>query len=103
MKRLPPRTRPSSSTRPSQVPYDNRGWAYIAKGEFERAIRDLDEAIRLNPRLATAYDKRGWAYAAKGDNDRAIADLSEAVRISPRFFVAYSKRAWAYMLKNEYE
>jgi tetratricopeptide (TPR) repeat protein len=35
--------------------YNNRGEAYGELGQHERAIEDLDEAIRLDPQDADAY------------------------------------------------
>src|SRR5262245_43440118 len=60
--------------------YINRGIAYGAKGDNDRAIADLSKAIEINPKYAAAYYNRGAAYRAKGDNDRAIADYSSAER-----------------------
>ena len=54
--------------------YNNRGVAYADKGEYDRAIQDYDEALRLDPSQAVAYNNRGNAYIDKGDFDRAIAD-----------------------------
>ena len=39
-----------------------------------QTILKLDEAIRLNPKDATAYLNRDNAYVEKGDYDQAIAD-----------------------------
>src|SRR5262245_6466774 len=36
--------------------YHNRGVAYAALGQHERAIQDYDQAIRLNPRNAVAFN-----------------------------------------------
>ena len=47
--------RPSASTRNSRCAYYNRGVAYNGKGEYDRAIADLDQAIRLDPKFAIAY------------------------------------------------
>jgi tetratricopeptide (TPR) repeat protein len=41
------------------VAYSNRGWAYDSKGDYDRAISDLDQAIQHDPRLANAYGYRG--------------------------------------------
>jgi tetratricopeptide (TPR) repeat protein len=38
------------------------GKAYANLGEYERAIRDFDEAIRLDPQYAVADSSRGNAY-----------------------------------------
>ena len=55
--------------------------AYNSK-DYDKAIRNFTEAIRLNPD-ASAYYNRGISYMAKGDNARAIADLEAALRLSP--------------------
>ena len=54
------------------VAFSDRGIAYARKGQYDRAIEDLDQAIRLNPNYAAAFNNRGSAYSAKGDLDRAI-------------------------------
>lgn len=38
--------------------YAQRGAAYAHQGELDRAISDLSEAIRLNPRMLEAYVNR---------------------------------------------
>ncbi|MFQ5924663.1 MAG: tetratricopeptide repeat protein, partial [Dehalococcoidia bacterium] len=69
-------------------------------GEFERAIEDLDEAIRLDPRVAMSYGNRGFAYYNLGEFERAIEDYDEAIRLDPQDAVAYVLRAMAYTLLN---
>ena len=46
--------------------YNNRGNAYLSKGDPDHAITDYDAAIALNPRHAHAYGSRGRAYIANG-------------------------------------
>ncbi|MCD6490503.1 MAG: tetratricopeptide repeat protein [Thermodesulfobacterium sp.] len=41
------------------VAYYNRGNAYLNKGEYDLAIKDLTKAIELNPNYAAAYNNRG--------------------------------------------
>ena len=55
--------------------------AYKSK-DYDKAIRNFTEAIRLNPD-ASAYYNRGIAYMAKGDNARAIADFEAVLKLSP--------------------
>jgi tetratricopeptide (TPR) repeat protein len=62
---------------------------YAAKGDNEKAISDLNETIRLNPKDATAYYNRSSVYAEKGDNDKAISDLNEAILLDPKDAQAY--------------
>ena len=74
--------------------YGNRGRSYRVKKDYDRAIADFSEAIRLDPKIAKAYNERGGAYYGKKDYDRAIADYSEAIRLNPKYAHAYSGRCW---------
>ena len=47
-----------------------RGAVWLQKNEIDRAIGDLDEAIRLDPRDAKAFSNRGAAWGEKGEFDR---------------------------------
>ena len=60
-----------------------RGNAYREKGEFDLAIADYTEVIRLTPSLPQGYHDRGVAHRLKGDREHAIADFQQAVRIAP--------------------
>ncbi len=76
--------------------YFDRGVASFDLGQYERAIQDFDEAIRLNPEFATAYYNRGLAYADLGQYERAIQDWDEAIRFNPEYAAAYNNRGVAY-------
>src|ERR1700687_2230729 len=65
------------------VAFQNRGTAYLGKGDNDRAIEDYDQAIRLDPNYANAFNSRGVAYQNKGDNARAIQDYDQAIRLDP--------------------
>jgi lipoprotein NlpI len=80
-----------------------RGNGYHEKGDYDRAILDYDQAIRLNPSHANAFSNRGVAYARKGDYDRAIQDYDEAIRLNPNHADAFSNRGVAYGRKGDYD
>ncbi|MDR2589273.1 MAG: tetratricopeptide repeat protein [Spirochaetales bacterium] len=60
-----------------------RGYAFSVKRDYDKAIADYGEAVRLEPRNAAAFCNRGTVFHAKGDYGRAAADLTEALKIDP--------------------
>ena len=78
----------------------NRGISYARKGQYDRAIADYDQAIKINPRDAMVYYNRGLAYHNKGQYDRAIADYTKAIEINPRDAMVYTNRGIAYEEKK---
>jgi tetratricopeptide (TPR) repeat protein len=53
----------------------NRGLAYHSKNDFDRAIADYTEVIRLDRQDATAHYNRGLAKLKKGDAPGGNADM----------------------------
>lgn len=79
----------------------NRGNAWYTKGEYDRAIADYDESIRLDPKNPNPRNGRGLAWREKREFDRAIADFNEAIRLAPKFGVTYSNRGEVWRLKGD--
>ena len=50
--------------------YCNRGVAYARERRFNTAIRDYNEAVRLEPNEGLYYHNRGVAYRAQGKNSK---------------------------------
>jgi tetratricopeptide (TPR) repeat protein len=81
--------------------YAERGNVYMAKGEYDRAIADFDEAILLKPTYSIAFGFRGNAYRKKGENDRAVEDYDQAIRLDPKNVVAYFGRGFVYGMRGD--
>ena len=71
------------------VAHNNRGNAYATKGDYDRAIQDFDELIKLNPMHAKPFNNRGVAYSRKGEYDLAIGSLDEAIKLNPNYGGAF--------------
>lgn len=82
--------------------FNNRGMAYRAKGELDRAIQDYSQAIKLNGKLALLYNNRGVAYDRKSEFDRAIQDYEQALKLKPSPEI-YFNRGNAFLAKAQYD
>ena len=63
--------------------FRNCGWAYSALGQYDRAIEDIDQALRLKPDDADLLGNRCYAKAGAGALAAALADGNEALRRMP--------------------
>jgi tetratricopeptide (TPR) repeat protein len=66
--------------------FNDRGVAYVDKREYDRAIEDFDQAIKLDPNYALAFNNRGIAYADKGQYDRTSRTTitpDSSIRMAP--------------------
>jgi tetratricopeptide (TPR) repeat protein len=82
------------------VDFYNRGLAYTLKDQYDRAIEDFDEAIRINPTYALAFKGRGNVYLSDGQYDRAIEDFDHVIGLNPNDAWAFVGRGGAYFGKG---
>jgi protein O-mannosyl-transferase len=85
------------------VSYNNRGTAYGKRGQFDKAIEDLDKAIVLYPDYSDAYSNRGIIYSKVGLLDSAIESFNQAVALKPNAADGYSNRGVAYAMTGQYD
>jgi len=71
--------------------YYNRGLIYASKKEWDRAIEDFTQSLKLEfkpeykNQLAYAYNVRGLVYAIKADYNLAITDWETVLRYCPDY------------------
>jgi len=71
--------------------------------DYEKAILEFTEAIRLDPHFVLAYNMRGRAYDVVKQYDDAINDFTEAIRLDPSFDSAYHNRGLVYDDLEQYD
>ncbi len=84
------------------IPYNNRGLAYDAKGELQKALSDYDQALAISPSFVDAYINRGIIYGESSLYGRAIKDFNEALAIDPSSAKAFLNRGAAFMGLGDY-
>lgn len=73
--------------------YAMRALAYSLRGNYDLALPDYDEALRITPDFAIALNNRAWAYYKSGEPERGLADVEKALRLSPTSSHALDTRA----------
>lgn len=88
---------------PHRIPfaYINRGLAYWEKGEYGKALVDLNRAVELEPTDFKAYNNRGLVLTDAGQPDKAIADFDRAIALFSNDPSAYYNRGNAYRKLGE--
>jgi tetratricopeptide (TPR) repeat protein len=119
-------TAPAAYSRPAAPPgtagaFLDRGILFGSRGDFDLAIEDFTEAIKLAPDNAAAYLQRskalhasvsmvsnldenfdfiisgtGYSEKTRGVYNRALADASAAIRLAPALAGAYRNRGRLY-------
>jgi len=70
--------KPFACSRNDAEAYHGRGFAYDKLGQYQRAIEDYNQAIRLQPDYTKAYNNRGINYLSQGNNKLGCSDAQKA-------------------------
>ncbi len=82
--------------------HSNEAVAALIHGDYDKAIAEATEAIRLDSENVMAYLNRGSAYVLKGEPDKAIKDFDRVIQLEPKEVRGYDNRAAAYAAKGDY-
>jgi tetratricopeptide (TPR) repeat protein/mono/diheme cytochrome c family protein len=63
---------------------------YLDQGQYDEAIPELRESLRLNDASAPTHYNLGFALSARGRRDEAMAELERAIRIDPEYSLAHN-------------
>jgi tetratricopeptide (TPR) repeat protein len=71
-----------------------------AKGEYEKAFKDFQKAVKLSPELYQAYNGLGFSSRKMGDYAKALDYYDKALALAPGFPDAIEYRGEAYLAMN---
>ena len=72
------------------IQFCNLGVAWYEKGDYEKAIKYYENAVRLNPDYAAAFNNLGVAYAKQGKFNLAMEYYRKATNINHNYAVAFN-------------
>jgi len=83
--------------------YRKEGETYLAHGDYDKAIADFTEAIRLDSTNVAAYLDRGLAYEEQGQYQEAISDFDLALRHAPNHALAHLYRGNCWLALDDFD
>jgi len=83
--------------------YNNLGKLYYAKGNLDKAIINLREALAMNPSFVEAHCNLGNVYFEKGMVKESIDEYKNALKINPDYALAHYNLGLVYNKKNMLE
>jgi tetratricopeptide (TPR) repeat protein len=87
---------------PNFFTLEHRAATYVEMKQFDAALADATESIRLEPLYAGTYATRGSAWFGKKEYAKAMADLNRAIEIDQYLVDAYFRRGGVLKAMREY-
>jgi Flp pilus assembly protein TadD len=88
-------------TENNYLAYDVLSNSFGQKGDYDAAIKNGLESLRIRPNYDLPCYNLGMAYYCKGDTEKAIYYWTEALKINPKFPEANYALATVFLKKNE--
>jgi tetratricopeptide (TPR) repeat protein len=84
--------------------YYGLGVYYTEKGDHDKALKEYEKVLKLEPQMPGVHNNIGNIYYEKGDRERAIKEYKEEIRLFP----GHAKRAYynlgtIYLESGKYE
>ena len=79
------------------------GWFLIAKGDFEKAIEKIQQALTLDPLSLPLMSTLGDAYSFAGRFEEGLAQYDKLIEMEPNFRRGFEGRGMIYLAMGENE
>lgn len=73
------------------------------QGRLDKAIKEYQIALSLNPAYADAHNNLGWIYERQGRIDEAIAEYETAILLAPKSVITYRNLGRVYGKKKRFD
>jgi tetratricopeptide (TPR) repeat protein len=87
----------------SAYTFSSSGISYLESNQFDRAIRNFDQAIKLDPNYIDALVSRCFARAIVGQLEQALTDCNESLRLKPNSVEAFENRGLTHLKLGQFE
>jgi len=79
------------------------GLVYSGQGEYENAIMQFQEAIKIEPGNEDAYRELASAYSALGDTLNAVENYKKSIALQPDYWAGYNALGRYYFNHGQYD
>jgi Flp pilus assembly protein TadD len=82
------------------IAYQGRGYAFAKNQQFQEAIQDYTEALKIKSNDPRIYEQRAAVEMKMYDYDKAVADYSELIKLKPNEVRYLNYRAYVYEVRE---
>ena len=83
------------------IAYERRGYALVKNQQFQDAVQDYTEAIKIKSNEPRLYEGRASAEMKIYAYDKALADYAELIKLKPKEVRYFNFRAYIYEAKED--
>ncbi len=80
-----------------------KGMAFSIMQDYNRALRLIEESLRINPKNPNAYSQLGFLLSKLNRHEQAVDAYKEAVSLNPEDYKSFFGLGFAYIRINEYQ
>jgi tetratricopeptide (TPR) repeat protein len=89
-------------------PKDESAFAHRARahhflGDYDKAIADFSEGLKLSPSAAWIWNNRAIVWADMKEFNKSIEDYTKALQLNPSYYLPLSNRGLIWLRKKKYD